>query len=270
MREDKSKEQIVEGVKELAKEVYTDLAKPIVKSIGSIVSLPFKAIDAALTPIKKWIDRRNANYEETKALLAEKLKGVDESKIVEPEAYVAVPAMQQLSYSYSSEDLRIMYANLLATSMVNDTKWNVHPSFVDIIRQLSPADAKAMNVLYTPDYLTVLKVVVLECETDVYNDILQNYSAELKDIYSDYIQLSSSLENLQRLGLINIDYNRIVKPDSLYEVYENDEFIDAIREQYKDEKDIKVLFRKGLIELTDFGISFCKVCCNAIEEKTKE
>ena len=37
-----------------------------------------------------------------------------------------------------------------------------------------------------------------------------------------------------------------------------------------DEKDIKVLFRKGLIELTDFGISFCKVCCNAIEEKTKE
>lgn len=70
MREDKSKEQIVEGVKELAKEVYTDLAKPIVKSIGSIVSLPFKAIDAALTPIKKWIDRRNANYKETKALLA--------------------------------------------------------------------------------------------------------------------------------------------------------------------------------------------------------
>ena len=128
-----SKETIISVVKDLANEVYTDVAKPTLKSVGNIISLPFKAIDAALTPLKKWIDTKNYNYEQTRQLLAEKLKNVEEEKIIEPEAYVAVPALQQLSYSYDSKDLREMYANLLASSMNLEKKKFVHPAFVDII-----------------------------------------------------------------------------------------------------------------------------------------
>ena len=41
----------------------------------------------------------------------------------------------------NSEELRNLYANLLAKSMYIDTKELVHPSFVEIIRQMSPIDA---------------------------------------------------------------------------------------------------------------------------------
>ena len=65
--------------------------------------------------------------------------------IVSPEAYIAVPALQAISYCKNSEELRNMYANLLATSMLNDKKEDVHPSFGEIIKQLSPDEAR-MNI----------------------------------------------------------------------------------------------------------------------------
>lgn len=267
--ENNTKEILVDSAKELAKEVYSDIAKSTIKSIGNIISLPFKAIDAALTPIKKWIDKKNFNYEKTRELLAEKLKNTNETQIVEPEAYVAVPALQQLSYSYDSEDLRQLYANLLASSMIEDTKWNVHPSFVEIIKQLSPADARAMNVINNPEYLTVMTLAIREIKTDTYINLIKNYSVDLIGLYPDDQQLSSSLENLQRLGLININYNVMVRPDSKYEPYETDPLFSKIRDYFKDNKENEMAYKKGLIELTDFGISFCKICCTKEDSEVK-
>ena len=45
----------------------------------------------------------------------------------------------------NSEELRNMYANLLAASMLKDEKENAHPSFVEIIKQLSPDEAKLLK-----------------------------------------------------------------------------------------------------------------------------
>ena len=33
-------------------------------------------------------------------------------------------------------------------------------------------------------------------------------------------------------------------------------------EQYKDENDVKIEIKKGLIRLTDFGLNFCMTCCD--------
>lgn len=52
-----------------------------------------------------------------------------------PEAYVAVPALQAISYSMNSEELRNMYANLLAKAIDIDEKDKVHPAFVELIKQ---------------------------------------------------------------------------------------------------------------------------------------
>ena len=84
---------------------------------------------------------REYNVAETEKLLSQKLKNVDPNKIVQPEPYVAVPALQAISYSMNNDELRNLYANLLSKSMNIDTKDSVHPSFVEIIKQLSPFDA---------------------------------------------------------------------------------------------------------------------------------
>jgi len=261
MEEDISKEVLIENTKEFVKDVYKDLAKPALNSIGNILSLPFKAIDAALTPIKKWIDKKNFNYQKTRELLAEKLQNVDTSKIVEPEAYVAVPALQQLSYSYDSEELRKMYANLLASSMIDDTKWNVHPSYVDIIRQMSPADAKAMDVIFAPDFLTIVTFMLKNKVTEECRDLVNHYCIELMDIYPNHVQQSSSLINLQRLGLIEIRYDILARPESKYDKFLQDDIYNQILALEKG-KDWEIVMTKGLIKLTEFGINFCQMCCD--------
>jgi len=268
--EDEIKDIMVESTTKVVTQAYEDIAHPILKSIGNIVSLPFKAIDAALTPIKKWVDKRNFNYEETKKILAQKLENIEEDKIVEPEAYVAVPALQQLSYSYDSVDLRNMYANLLASSMVESTKFSVHPSFVDIIKQLSPLDARALNILYTPQYITVINISAHYIKIDSYKELYNNYSLELAEIYRDNLEQSSSLLNLERLGIIQIDYERTVSPKSRYDIYDDSFIVNRAKERYKDDKEVEIDIKQGLIRLTDFGLSFCMTCCDKKFEEEKQ
>lgn len=268
MKEKNPKEEIIESTKEVLKDVYNDLAKPTLKSLGSIMSLPFKAIDVALNPLKKWIDKKTHNYEKTRDLLAEKLKKIKEDDIVEPESYVAVPALEQLSYSYDSEDLRELYANLLASAMIENTKWDVHPSFVEIIKQLSPSDAKTMKALSNPSYFHPILVIARhDKKTDIYYDDVMNYNPNLLKNYKNHQQLSASLINLQRLGLISLRYDVQVSPDSEYEPFIEDPINKFIIEQFKDDDTIEIVYKKGLIELTDFGMSFCKICCEKEEEE---
>ena len=262
MEDNTIKDIMIESATKVTTQAYEDIAHPILKSIGNIVSLPFKAIDVALNPIKKWIDKRNFNYEETKKLLAQKLEKVGEEHIVEPEAYVAVPALQQLSYSYDSIELRNMYANLLASAMTDTTKQDVHPSYVDIIRQLSPIDARALNKIFKPEFLTIIKIQAYYKSTDSYMDILNNFSVELEDIYLKKTDQSTSLLNLVRLGIIEIMYGNLVQPVSKYDVYNKHPEIQEIIDNFKVNDDIKIEITRGLIQLTDFGYNFCITCCD--------
>ena len=115
--------------------LYEDALQPTIQEVGKFVARIPRAINAAFSGLDKWILNKEYAIDETKKLLAQKLADVDPEKIVEPEPYVAVPAIQAISYSMNSEELRNLYANLLAKAMNSDTKDFVHPSFVEIIKQ---------------------------------------------------------------------------------------------------------------------------------------
>lgn len=112
----KNSKDITEIVKD-APQVYEDGLKPAVAESGKTLALIPKAINAALAPLRIWIAQREYNVAETEKLLEKKLEKVGAENIVSPEAYVAVPAIQAISYSMNSEELRDLYANLLAASM---------------------------------------------------------------------------------------------------------------------------------------------------------
>lgn len=141
-------ELMTEYVKEVAKEVYQDAGKPIAKPTGELVGLIPRAIKAALLPIEKWIVDREYNLAETKKLLEQRLANISPEQIEAPEAHIAVPAFQYISYCMDNEELRNMYANLLASSMNKAVKDGVHPSFVEIIKQLCPDEAKILKHFY--------------------------------------------------------------------------------------------------------------------------
>ena len=59
-----------------------------------------------------------------------------------------MPALQAISYSMDSEELRNMYANLLAKAMNVDEKDKVHPAFVELIKQMAPREALILDGIF--------------------------------------------------------------------------------------------------------------------------
>ena len=193
---------VSEGNKEIVKEVYSDVAKPVTQPTGEIMGLVPRAVKAALAPLEKWILQKEYNIAETKKLLEEKLKNVKPENIEPPEAHVAVPALQYLSYCMDNEELRDMYANLLANSMNSVVKKGVHPGFVEIIKQLSPDEAKVMKYFSTQNTVPTI-TVRYQLKSGGGIDIVKNFSdVGEKTGCERPLDINMYFDNLIRLGLL--------------------------------------------------------------------
>ena len=155
-----------------------------------------------------------------------------------------------------------MYANLLVSSMNIDTKQAVHPSFVDIIKQLSPMDAKVLEAMKQEQ--SVIPVVTVRLnfkESKSFHELLIDYSIDLFQLFGDTSILSASLQNLDRLGIIKIRYDQVVKPDERYDVFYEDAKYKGLVASFQGKENTDITLSKGLIELTEFGKTFCQCCC---------
>lgn len=240
-------------VLEKVPEVYDDGIKSTVKQTGGILELIPRTIRAALMPIEKWVMDREYErraYEETQILLIEKLKNTDPEKIVPPEPYVAVPVLRAIAYSMDSKELRDMYANLLARAMYVDTKDCVHPSFVEIVKQMSPHDAQNLY-LFIPDKELPIAEYRLTHYEDGFNrvvfDVLLS-NAFIDNPYFQDLQLQSlSITNLNRLGLINTSYTYTVQ-DAEYERFKEHDYCDDLLQRYNVNT---IAMRRGMFAATN-------------------
>lgn len=260
--------------------VYNDGLQPTVKESGKTLSLVPRAINAALAPLQKWILYKEYSLKETELLLQEKLKHINPEKIIAPEPYVGVPTMQAISYCMDCKELRNLFANLLAKSMNIDTKYDAHPAFVEIIKQLSPLDSMILNELALHErpnktYPSSLLSFAKEKRTPNFNlsaglegFIIIKHFVEFTNIDAAVDSISTSIQNIERLGLITADYTRAITNDAAYDDLKNSEVINEAEAFYNSNwcilpqyKDYKVVFQKGILEGTPLGFSFSKICC---------
>jgi hypothetical protein len=153
--------ETLKAAKELAEAVpvYQDAVQPVAKELGeslkpagrdvgeSVVAVT-GAIKLALTPLRGllwgWQQVEEIVLPELGRRFRDKLH-----RLVPPEPTVAGPALESLRFAGSQPALREMYVNLLATAMDKETATKAHPSFAEIIRQLTPDEARVVRLLYT-------------------------------------------------------------------------------------------------------------------------
>lgn len=252
--------------------LYEDALQPTTQESGEVLALIPRTIKAALLPLRQWIAEREYKLAEVEKLLAKKLEHVGEDKIVTPEAYVAVPAIQAISYSMDSKELRNLYANLLAKAMNSDTKDMVHPSFVEIIKQMSPTDIR------------------------VYEEIAINKTFQVANIYcckyennQDSSKFASTLETpIEKLGFEGVTHITYFSPEMVKISIDNLLRLRLIQERYRLDTSIAeqlktsptyinmvTQLKKYLVDsswryeenayylsLTNYGKSFRNVCLN--------
>ena len=253
-------DKLVQGVgKAIDKvpDIYDDGLKPATKESGKVLALIPQTINAALAPLRQWIAQKEYNVAETEKLLAQKLEKVEYDKIVSPESYVAVPAIQAIAYSMNSEELRNLYANLLAKSMYIDTKELVHPSFVEIIRQMSPIDA------------LIFKTIMGRAVNPMINLIMKNEKGAFRTIVTNVtdINIASqeligvSIDNLTKQNLLSVPDDGFYSDEKVYDSILQTEFYEKQKNLNRRTVDgFEFTYTKKMIDKTNLGRLFYKVC----------
>lgn len=258
------------NVKDIA-DSLPQTAHAIDNALSSVVNIA----NICLTPIE--IVKAHSDYAltKTKMKLNEKLKSIPSGKIVPPEPHIAVPALQAISYSCDCDDLHQMFASLLATAMNIDTKNIAHPAFVDVIKNLSPEDARLFNNLNLWGgvatkcdirYQEHFSHPILGNPFHVARDgthILDNLIRV--DGFSDLAEMSASMGNLCRLGLFTTSIEQVFTSDlSAYNYFRslnlNALFADFLLNNSKLYPARKICLIPGIISITTFGLNFKQAC----------
>jgi hypothetical protein len=156
--------------------------------------------------------------------LEEKLKNISEENIVTPDPSIAVPTIETLRYTGHNDELCEMFSNLLASSMVKTTAPKAHPSFVEIIKQINSDEAKILNSMDRKNSIAIIKIRLYDNNStdNGFAEPLTNFSSLPIVANCSYPELGPSyLENLERLGLINLSYDVYCTVPNAYDPIEN-------------------------------------------------
>jgi hypothetical protein len=244
---------------EVAKIAYSDAIQPLAKETGRALGTIGKTINVALAPLRGFVWGWEQIESYVTTAVEERLvrRGVLVENVVTPNPDVAVPAFEALRYS----KLRENYANLLATAMNSASADVAHPSFVEILKQLSTDEAKILRVLADRKDRPVVTIIASadgtphEFAVISRNESMLDYEADVAhpELVSCY------LDNLCRLGLVEIPVFRVLANPEVYAPLESDgAMIDLMKQIAASGKTGS--FKRGLIALTDFGTVFISAC----------
>jgi mRNA-degrading endonuclease RelE of RelBE toxin-antitoxin system len=256
--------EILDQTKGVAVEVYKDALSPVVKPIGEILGFLPRSLKLALSGWEKWLINGEESLRLTAEAIKEKVKQIPEDKLVEPEPYIAIPAIQQISYCQNSEELRELYANLLTASMNADKKWQVHPSFVDIVKQLNPDEARIIKSIpnFKNNFMPAIDVTLKDknASDSGHQIFISNFTTLGMDVIENKENICSYIDNLVRLNILEIPPTYHLTNESLYRPLEESPILEKLIPQA-----YRLVYNIGynhkIIAITNYGLLFKQICC---------
>lgn len=133
------------GITQLVPAIYQDLLQPAAQEAGQRLVVVARAVSIALAPLEAmvWGYERIRDY--LSAAVAVRLSTKSPKEIRSPDPIIAGPVILNMAFAAEEPHLREMYARLLACAMYSPSAPRVHPSFVQIVQQLSPAEAQILQ-----------------------------------------------------------------------------------------------------------------------------
>lgn len=203
---------------------------------------------------KKREVRRKA-LEDFKSSLEGKVAAIPQEQLCEPSLSIVGPALDASKYYFEEPELREMFANLIASSMDSQKATSVHPSFSEIIRQMSPLDAQ--NLTYFITWRPVAEYRRVPEGKEGFQVFLSHvFLANPNE--QDLNRQSVSLASLARLGLIDISYEQFLTNENFYDSFKQTDLYRRFAASLP--KNVKPDIQKGLASPTPLGTQFIQVC----------
>ncbi len=257
-------EGTINAVTGLAKAVpvYDDAIQPAAKELGKTLETVVKTVNVAIAPLRMLVWGYEKVEEFVSTRVSEKLKNTPDEEIISPKPNVAGPALESLRYTGYDESLRELYANLLAASMDSMTSRGAHPAFSEILKQITPDEAKLLNLfalLRTFPLLDVRQEAIGPNKGG--RDVLKFFSTLGEEAGCENSNVTPSyLDNLSRLGLIIVPTFLEYTAPNVYDHLENHPTVKSIKEQIEKLPNQKCTINRRSAQVTQLGRQFISIC----------
>jgi len=240
----------------LLKEMYFDIVQPGAKQVGKALNTVVGLGNTVLLPLQLINEKSQAIFEKNTKKYQQKLNETPEEEICEVSPEIGVPIVEKFSY-ISNEELSNMYTELLASASKKDKVNTAHPSFVNIINNLSPDEAKVLKFLKSNDripfYVVKLKYIDENKGYHTLNRMFFRMKCLADLTFPDNIH--SYIDNLEGLALIKTSSTIFMVGENVYEPLEK-LANDSYKQYVTDDKLHKLELDKGKMEVTPFGKLF--------------
>ena len=267
MSEENKIRDVVDAVTGVAKAVpvYQDVVQPAAQELGKALQTVAKTVHVALAPVSAlvWGYDQIKDFVSTK--VADRLKNVPPENIITPKPNVAGPALESLRYTGHEASLSDLYANLIAASMDKTTASGAHPAFVEIIKQLTPDEAKLVGLFVSTQALPLLNVRWgYKNPTDEKTggmDFLVNFSLLGAQVGVEFQNLTPTyIDNLCRLGLAEIPAMYQYTGKGIYEPLENAQEVQNAKAQIESNPEWRFSIERKGLRVTELGKQFARIC----------
>lgn len=191
--------------------------------------------------------------------LAKRINEIPKNKLQIPDFQTVTQAIGDMESCINSEDLREMFANLIARSCNYDFANSVHPSFSGILRQMSPYDAKILKFYINNRVNHLITYRYKKSNGERFDRI--PYTIDSYPNLDESDHMSIAISSLMRLGILSIQDDTLFCPakNSLFEnsiFYKNCE-----QERIKDGIYSSSSINKQMSYITSLGEAFIRSCC---------
>lgn len=268
-----------------AKEVYRDALQPAARELGKGLGQTASIVNTVLRPLRTIQLTWDTLFDRLDGWLSEKLSGTPDVDVCEPSPTVAGPVVTGLLFAADEAELRDLFVQLLATSMVQHTRDHAHPAFAEAIKQMTPLEARLIsrfasngNVPYVivraHQWSGKKKDELWDAPIDTLSDDQVRLLFEhppsgpwrsetrltaLSNEFPSPDMLIASFQNLARLGLVTLDEEHFAHDLTTYcrilRASPTVEHCESIRKA-----GLVPSFARAVILNTEFGKLFCKAC----------
>jgi hypothetical protein len=250
--------EIGQAAAEVSKDVLSPPAQELGRVLGDMVTVSFG-----------WLEKIKIKQEHNIKLFKEELQtGLGKIKpgnLIQPPLYIVGPAIEASKYYIESTELRQLFINLLLSASDKTKQSIVHPSFIEIIKQMSPDDAQCFR------YLSEFKSNIGVCTLRLYEEGNNDFYRPIRYIFDfpgldaeNFVQYMTIANNLTRLGLIECSDDTTSDKEESYTNLKSIDFESVLKGDFGE--NVTVEFHEAFWNFTALGFAFQTAVIEGLSE----
>ncbi len=257
---------IEKGKAAIVGELVKEVAKsPKVREAGDQIAQTVLTISKTINVCLLPIAAVNFGYEKAREYFMNcfskdfenKTKSIPKECVVEPKISIVGPALQGLAFSCEEDELKSMYISLIAAAIDVRKAQDVHPAFIEIVRQITAKEAILLQTVLSLDIMPIAQLILHDGEDGrflVMTRHLMSVAVYTEGSNEQNIVEQSMVENWIRLGLVEVSYEDLLATRAYYDFVKGAPKYLELHKVHGD----RLTVGQGVLSRTSFGEKFAR------------